>query len=264
MGNFVSPSAVSPTSYVVNQYTLLDLIDQAYRMAQAMKHPGQGLSPSEQQEGLDLTNHMLDGLKIENLLIVFYIRTLVQLVTGKKDYGVGPGQDWDIERPEKIHTAGFVLQAGTPSESELPMWIATTHEQYAEIVAKNVGSSIPMALYYRATLPYGTATIWPVANADQTQIALYTQGNVQEFLTVDDPVITPKGWRELIMYNLAVRVHQRYPQKPMDPSVATMAAAYKTRVMDQQLTPMYVGSDPAVLGEGRPWLSGLPKAWTPY
>jgi hypothetical protein len=245
----------------------------AYRLAGALKMPGQGWSESESREALDICNAMIDGWRIERLLIIFYIRTIVNLVLNQKDYSVGPGQDWNIERQEKIHAAGFVLNLGTPTESELPMSIVLSYEEYANIVAKNVQGSIPLILYYRATLPYGTATIWPVYNQQisenngPTCIALYTRGVLQEFATIDDPIIMPQGFREMLLYNLAWRIHQRppYNKMPIDPDVKNMAIFYKQRVKNQQLTPLIMTPDRAVNQNGqRDNLGSFPKAWSPY
>lgn len=261
--NYISPSVVSPTSYVVTTWTLRQVMEQAYRMAGALKHPGQGISNSESQEGLDIFNMLVDGMKIENLLLIFYIRTVVNAILAQKDYGVGPGQDWDIERPEKIHTAGFIVQNGE-NEGELPMQVILTYEDYAAQVVKNTRSTIPLILYYRATLPYGTSTLWPVPSID-SRIAIYTQGAFQEMLNVDDPLVAPKGWKEMLLYQLAIRVHQRYPNKPMDPTVFSMATFYKERVKNQQLTPIYMGSDRAVLARDKRHVNGqFPKLFDPY
>lgn len=263
MGNYISPSVVSPTSYTVTTWTLRQIIEQAYRMAGALKHPGQGISNSESQEGLDIFNMLTDGLKIENLLVIFYIRTVVDCLTGQKDYGVGPGQNWDIERPEKIHTAGFIVQPDTQNESEIPMQILLTYQDYAMEVVKSTRSTIPLVLYYQATLPYGTGTIWPVASID-SKIALYTQGAFQEIQNIDYELVVPKGWKEMLLYQMAVRVHQRYPNKPMDPTVLSMSTFYKERVKNQQLTPIYMGSDQAVLNRRFGYTGSFPKTWTPY
>ncbi len=263
--NFVSPSVVSPTSYNIQTFTLRQIAKQAYRMGGGLKSAGQDVNNSESDEALTMVNLMIDGWKIEALLVIFLIRTIVSLTLNKKDYGVGPGQDWDIERPEKINAAGFVLNAGTPTESETPMQVVVSFEQYQGLVAKLVGSAIPIVLYYQATLPYGTATLWPVPIDPTTKVVLYTPGTLQQFQTMDDPVITPKGYMEMLMYNLAIRVHQRppYNKEPMDPMVANMANLYKERVKYQQVTPVLVGSDPAVMGKGGSDYSGIPRAWVP-
>ncbi len=252
-----------------NNYSLIQLLNQAHRLAGGLKQPGMGMSPSESQEALDVLNFCLDGMKIENLLIVSYLRTYQQMNTNQQNYSVGPGGDFNIARPEKIHGAGFILQGGTSSEAELPMQVLLSYDAYQAFVAKNIGSAIPLVLYYQATLVgglYGTATIWPIPNT-QSQIVLYTQSTLEQYLTIDDPVYVPAGYFEMLMYQLAVRLHQRPPwnARPMDPSVFEMATFYKERVKNQQLTPIYMVSDPAACQ--RDWENAtnlVPRAWIPW
>ena len=251
-------------TYVKNTFVVSDLLQSAYRLAHALKHPGQGISPSESKEGLDTLNAMIDGWKMEDLLINITRRSVQNMVANQKVYGVGPGQDFDLERPEKIHRAGFIVGT-TPNVSEIPMRIILTYEEYAAYVNKNTGSTIPLALYYQATAPFGSATFWPVPTV-ASQIAIYTPQFLSEFSTVDDAVEAPDGYRDMIMYNLAVRVHQLYPDKPMDSSVTEFASYYKQRVKNHQATPLFIGSDQAVMQESRAgkWAGGMPKTWTPY
>lgn len=269
--NYVSPALVSPTAYNIAQYTLANVVYQAYRMGGGLSMAGQGINPSEQQEILDITNHFVDGLKLEALFCQFLIRTVVAVTTNKYVYSVGPGQDWDIERPEKINTAGFILNYGQgQTESELPMRVIVSYEQYAEFVAKQVTSSFPLVLYYQATTPYGSGTVWPVPSVDSASssgayVALYTPGYMQEFNTLDDPIVVPHGYREFMMYNLAIRIHQRppYSKQPMDQSVRDMAALYKSRIQNAQITPLLALPDEAALSP-LPGISQPVKAWTPY
>ena len=269
--NYQSPSATSTSYQPVNNYTLGQIVQQAYRLAGGLILAGQGINPSEQQEILDITNHFVDGLKLEILMFQFMIATTVAVQANKSVYSVGPGQDWDIERPEKIDDAGFVLQYNQgETESELPLSIVISFEQYKNIVAKQTQSSFPLLLYYQATTPYGSATLWPVPNVDSASdqgayVRLYTPGYMQEFTSLDDPLIVPHGYREFMVYNLAIRIHQRppYNKQIMDPSVTVMAAEYKTRIMDRQLTPILASSDPAVVRRGYGALEQPPRAWTP-
>lgn len=278
--NYQSPALVSPSSYTITQWTIGQIATQALRLAGALKLPGQGASPSEQQEALDVLDHMIDGFKIESLLMQFLIQTDFAIQAGKSVYSVGPGRDWDIERPEKINTAKFVLNRGTQTEASLPITVVTTYQQWSDLVAQLVQSSLPLILYYQPTAgtvasgstPTGTANLWPVPNVDSVSnngayVRLYTPGYLQEFLTWDDQVITPKGYREMIMYNLAVAIHDRPPYnvRPMSPRVERMAVFTKDRVMAQQMTPVLAYSDEAALGGTRRGSAfGHPRAWTPY
>jgi hypothetical protein len=271
--DFVSPSLVSSTAYNINNYTLANIVYRAYRMGGGLSLAGQGINPSEQQEILDIVNALIEGLKVEAYFIVFLIRTVVAIQANKQVYSVGPGGDWDIERPEKINNCGFVIQRNQgQSEAEIPMFVITSYEQWQEMVAKRVTSSIPLVLYYQATtaMGYGSATIWPVpqydsANNQSAYISLYTPGTVQEFSSLDDPFLVPKGYREFFMYELATKIHEMppYSSRPMSPSVAVRAALYKQRVMDSQITPLFAVPDPAVMDR---WngVSQPPKSWCPY
>lgn len=254
----------APVVYVKNTFQLSDMLYRAYRMARCLKHPGQGLSPSESQECLQVLNSMVDGWKMEDLLIVVTRRTIQNMNLNQKDYSVGPGQDWDMERPEKIHRAGFIVGSGV-NIAELPMEILLSFEQYQLFVVKNVGSSIPLALYYQATFPNGTATVWPVPNVAST-IAVYVPQYLSEFSTVDDTFEVPDGYREMLQYGLAVKIHELYPETAMEPNIPRMAAVYKSRVKQHQFTPMFNAADPAVTQENksRRYAGGYPKTWTPY
>ena len=245
----------------------LDVIRQQYRMAGVLKGPGRDLSVSEQQEGLHINNSMLDGLKIERLFVYQVVRTVFDVTALQQEYLVGAlvdGANWEIERPEKILRAGFIVATTPPTlEAEIEMEVVQTYSQWAAIITKQVQSAMPRVIYYRATLPCGTAATWPVANKD-CQIALYTPGLVDEFTDVMADIQFPKGYREFVEYEGACKVHARYPHLPMDPSVAVEAKSYKMRIKANQYTPLYIGSDPAALkpkpSAGRKWYDA--RSWS--
>jgi hypothetical protein len=251
---------------VVNTFKVNDILGQAYRMARALKHPGQGISQSESDEGLYILNSMVDDMKTDSLFIVFMQRSEQTVNIGQKVYGVGPGQDFDIPRPPKIHRAGFLVvdPNNATNEAEVAMRVLLTYEEYQDYIVKNVPSTIPLAIYYQASTPYGSATVWPVPSLI-SQIVIYVPSLLSEFSTVDDVLEMPYGYRKMLEYNLAVEVHMRYPENPMDPKVYGMAAYTKSKVKANQWTPMFIGSDPAVMQESRrSQLGGTPRAWVPY
>lgn len=236
-------------------------------MAGALKRPGQGISvPSETDEGLFIANALIDGMKTENLLIIYNRRTYQQMNANQSSYGVGPGQDFNIERPEHIRRASFILpnQNSQGQQAEITMEPIFNDEQWQAFVTKQITSSNPLAFYYQPSVPFGTFRVWPVPNSP-SQVVIYTPQYLSEFSTVDDDCIFPDGFREMLLYNIAVAVHERYPEKPMDPSVAQKAIFYKERVKYNLLTPMFISADPAVMQEtyNARWSGGMPRAWLP-
>lgn len=234
---------------------LLDVITQMYRMAGQLKGPGRGLNGSEQTEGLHITNAMLDGVKTERWFFYQILRTEFPVVQGQQDYTVGDaglGADWVIERPEKVLRVG-VLVPGTPSNttSEIACYNVESYEEWASIVTKQTSSNLPLVHYYQAQLPLGISSLWPVPSRDQDhQMVLYTPQTVQEFSDVMSDYIVPKGFREWMEYEGAVKVHDRYPTHPLDPNVRAMAMLYKGRVEAQICTPIFIQSDLAARRPG--------------
>ncbi len=268
MGNFVPQITYQQTSLQVS-----DIIYRAARMARALKHPGQGVSvPSESTEFLGILNAMIDGWKAESLMIPYTNRTIFNITANQKVYGVGPGQDWGVasdgstpfERPEAITRAGFLIP-GSSTPTELPMYIILSYEEYAAYIIKDVQSNYPLVLYYQPATPYGAATLFPVPSING-QVAVYTPQWLSEFLTFDDVVYVRDGVREMMMYNLAVAIHEMYPERPMAPSVEMKAFYYKQRVQANQMTPMAIKSDEGAVQNsfGNDYSGGFPRLWTPY
>lgn len=250
---------------------LLDMFTQAYRMAGVLKAAGQGLSPSDKSEALLTCNMMINGWKIERLLTIYYKRTVCPVINGQKEYSVGPGLDFDVQRMEKFCGAGYLVNSGQ-TEAELPMQVAVSFQQYQTIISKNITSTYPLFLYYLPLVPgepgqapYGQVILWPVPNQDG-RIAIYTQATLDMFSTADEIVYMPKGYQEMLTYNLAVRVHQRYPNATWDgQTIIRFAQTYKERVKNQQLQPILMGSDNGALGPGQ-YPRGYydARTWNPY
>lgn len=246
---------MTPTPPADVNFPVLSVLEQCYRMAGVLKGSGQGLSPSEQQEGLHLLNTILDGIKTERFFFYQILRTLVSSVISQKQYTVGDAgldADWVIERPERILSAGVLVPATPPGTlSEIPIYVCMSYEEYQKVVTKDSPSALPQLLYYQPSLPTGTAILWPVPNQIYS-VVLYTPQTVQEFTDVNADFIVPKGYREFLEYAGAVAVHDRYPDRIMDVNVRQKALDYKARVLMHQWTPSFMRSDPAVMGKQQP------------
>lgn len=254
----------SPTvTYVPVTLQVSNILYHAYRLANALLNPGQGISQSEITEGMMILNLMLNSWKIEPLLVEYERRTVQNMLEGQRSYSVGPSQDFDLERPEAIERAGFIVGTGQ-NEAEVPMYVLRTYQEWANFIAKNVEASIPLVLYYVPAVPFGQAIIWPIPSQD-SQIAIYTRQQMTQFATPDDNVIVRDGVPEMMIYNLAVKVHEYYPNRKMDPSVARTAIATKANVKGAQYTPTYISADPAASqGDANAtWFGGRPQAWVP-
>lgn len=228
----------------------LDILTNQYRKAGVLKAAGRGLSNSEQVEGLGINNALIDGMKIESLFFYQIVRTVFATVAGQKDYRIGPlsagPTDWDIERPEHIERAGFIIPPSSPlaQQAEIPMEVFLSYEQYQRMILKDIPSNLPLVLYYRPTIGLGTVTLWPVPNVPG-KVAIYTPGVVEEFGDVMDEVMFPQGYREFLEYAGGVAVHDNYPAAPMAPGIEQRAAIYRRRIKASQFQPSFMRCDPA-------------------
>ena len=255
---------------VTNTLVVSDIIQRSARIANCLVQPGQGVTNSESQEFLNTLNALIDSLKLE-ALVFEYVRSTDQTMNpNQRVYGVGPGQDFNIERPEAIPRASFLVSNGNNGQgpAEEPMQIILTFEQWQRFIVKGTTSSIPLALYYEASVPYGTVQVWPVPNIT-SQIRIYTRQMLQEYLTVDDQVVIRDGYREMLIYGLAVKIHEMppYNQRPMDPNVMQQAVDAKNRVRYTAMAamPMYIASDGgARQNQSTNNTYGFPKTWDPY
>lgn len=245
---------------------LLEVMTQSYRMANVLTAAGRGISGSEQAEGLHVFNTMLDGVKIERWFFYQIIRKEYPTVVGQKDYSIGDaglGANWAVERPEKVLSAGIMVPGGVGgNQAEIPIYVVQSYQEYQSIVCKLTGSTLAQVLYYQAALPLGIGTVWPVPT-QVFQIVMYTPQTVQEFNDVASDYIVPKGYREWMEYEGAVKINQRYPKAPRVPqTVIDMAKEYKARVMAQQWTPAFIRSDAAAMQNngggysGPDWFNG--------
>ena len=255
----------------------LEILTIAYRKAGVLTAAGRGMNGSEQAEAVHILNSHLDGLKIERCFVYEVTRNPVPVYQNQQEYTVcdavtgalyGVAPDWNVQRPEHILGAGYLIPGGPPSNTaEIPMNVLLDFSQFQAIVNKQVTASQPRVLYYRAALnsqvvgpsgtgPAGVAYLWPLPYQDG-QMVIYLREAVNEIDDINNTVFIPQGYREFLEYSLACAVHENYPNAVWDPNVQVKAIKYKSRIMANQLTPLFITSDEAALskpsGRGLLW-----------
>jgi len=256
----------------------IDTLSQAYRMAGVLKAAGRGISPEEQVEGQGIANSMFDGLRAQRCFVYQVLRTEFDFEIGEQDYTIGSaefGADWILpDKPETVFGAGVLIPGTGGSPAEIPMEKVLEHVQWKAIVCKQVGSAIPRVIYYRVANDLvsppdprlAIASLWPVPSADGS-LVIYTPALLSEIVDLMNPVYYPHGgYREFVEYQLAVNVHDRYPDAKMNPAIEVRAREYKARVMAANWTPQLITCDDGALSRsgsnsGRRWYDA--RTWTP-
>lgn len=191
---------------------------------------GQTLDASKSADGFRRLNLMMRAWSLQNLTIPVTVREVFDLIANKggptNPYTIGPGGDFDTERPttqNMLVGAGLILTDSDPPV-EIPRAIYTD-TMWEALQVKDLssgGTGIPTGVYYNPTYPLGLIYMWPVPSSGDNDMALYLRKPLAVFPSETASVDLPDGSEEAIEYNLAVRLAPPY-SVPLDPDVSAMA-----------------------------------------
>jgi hypothetical protein len=220
--------------------------------------------------------------------------------TGALSYTIGPRQDFNTTRPDKIHAAfvrllhtggggggpgsnGALLPAMLPfplgegptagtgttavgRNVDIPLSIIEAREDWSTITIKDLGS-IPAAVFYDSAFPVGRLYFWPVPPANAYEMRLAVKATLPVYQTVADDLALPPEYVDALVNNLAVRVALASPGAQVSPLLLSQArASLNTIRLANTQIPLL--SMPAALsgfrgGDSSSWAGrGLDRAWT--
>lgn len=231
--------------------TLQDLITDSFYET-AIYSPNEPVDGEHIQFGCSRLNSMIDSWKVERLTIYREQRTgPFNLAANTQTYTIGSGATWDTPRPIWIDSAGLVQTVGGGSPvPEYPIHIMTDFE-WAMTVVKALTSALPTGLWYDRSYDasgYGIITMWPVPTV-ANQVVLYSPVPVNEFTFPDDlatDITFPPGYRDFLMYHLAVRLCPTFDKTPSAITIS-MAAMAMEKVKNSNLRMNTLRVDDAIL-----------------
>lgn len=233
-----------------------DILYAAMRIAGILAAPGRGYGVDEKNDALNAFNVMLDGWNTERLTVYVMVRSLFTFTPSKQAYTIGPGGDFDMVRPIRIHAAG-VLITTTGQPIELAMSSLTT-DRWQGIAVKSTTSTWPSAFYYEPYFPLGTLNFWPIPR-DVNQLVLYTEQQIGQFFDPSQQVLVPPGYLKALEYNLALELSVRFPRAKMTALAMQIAVDSKADIKRRNIPIVELKCDAGVLGLRTPtfnWLSG--------
>lgn len=187
------------------------IIRRALRLIGALAS-GETLSASEQADGLEALNAMLDSWRTSSLA-VYSLRDEVLTLTGAASYTIGTGGALNTTRPVKITSA--YERIGT---TDYPVKIASAAAWY-ELAAKSTTSDVAEWMYYESSYPLGTLYLWPQPTTGVLHLVTWVP--LTSYAAAND-VALPPGYQDAITYNLAVRIAPEYG-RPVTPELAAIA-----------------------------------------
>jgi hypothetical protein len=183
------------------------------------KARGATLTSDEQTECLAELNTFMDSCANERLLCYQVTEDTHALTTSTTSYTVGPGGDIDTTRPVKIVDPCFVRDS---SGYDTPVTVINT-EQYARIVDKDAGYTVPTYLYYDmgfSATSTGTISIYPAPSASLT-LHFHSWKQLGTFANLSTQVLLPPGYQLFIESNFAIHLAAGFA--PVSAEVAKLA-----------------------------------------
>jgi len=183
---------------------------------------GQGLTPS----GVDINNaftrlkDILDQWQRLRWLIWHLVPTDIPM-TGQTFYTVGPGQQFDVARPDRLEAARIIQNnPPVPNDVGWPLHIVQSMEDYNNIRLQHLGS-LPRYVFYDAAWPIGKIFFWPIPNFSYTGRII----TKQQFTALDnlsDVLDFPPEYNRAIRFTLQDELISAY-KLPPDPMVSARA-----------------------------------------
>lgn len=200
--------------------TALDLLNLAMKESGVLG-VGQAASAEDVTDNLKRLNIMIAQWSRKRWLVWNLVATSLTS-TGAQSYTVGPGQDFDIVRPDRLEDAYMrLLQPSGPNQVDYPLEIIEAREDYDRIGVKQL-VSWPSYCFYDSGYPTGSVYFWPVPTASIYELFIVTKTVISQIATPATVINMPPEYEGAILYNLAVRMRPAY-QLPPDPSLTALA-----------------------------------------
>lgn len=228
-----------------------DFITRALRIINAI-NVGEDPEAEEANDAIALFNDMLGMWATQRLTIPFTSSEAFLTIAGKKVYSLGPGGDWEGNRPIRIRDAIMRLANSGTSNLDIPLTILSNH-QYSDVPLKDISSTQSRAIYYENQYPLGQVTLYPVPSAI-FQVVLTYDGFFTQVLLDTDLSTLPQGYALAIQYNLAKLLAVEYNRDwsaAKDEIARSSLASLKSANM-QSVDAEFDAALPGV-GTGRAW-----------
>jgi hypothetical protein len=212
--------------------------------------------------------------------------------TGANYYTIGPRQNFDVARPDKIHAAYVrILSAsgagsavndvlpetlpfplgpygtdavGTGNDVDIPLAIIESREDWSTITIKHL-KSIPEAVFYDSAWPIGRLYFWPVPPANAYELHLAVKTSLPVYGSLTDQLNLPPEYLDAVVNNLACRIIV-VSGGQISPFLAGQARASLETVRMANVQIPLLGMPAALVGhrgDASSWAGrGLNQAWT--
>lgn len=183
--------------------------------------------------------------------LIYNLTDVSVVTTGAEAYSIGPGQDFDTPRPDRLEDGCFLRQLAQSGVEQIdyPLQLLSSHEDYNRIRLKTMGTW-PSVMFYDSNWPTGTIKAWPVPNANLYELHILVKHQLTEFTSVTQIINLPPEYEVALSYNLQVRLRVAY-RMPLDPAMVILAKDALAVIRGANVQVPSMKMPPAVIGAQR-------------
>lgn len=188
---------------------------------------GQNVRGIDAKDCLSRLNTMLDAMNLGPTFAYSQVETIIPITGSTVSLTIGPGQQIDIARPNRIESSSFV-RVGTVDYPVTPV----DRDTYDAIQLKMLGSAWPVVCFWDGGNPLGNVFLWPQGVAS---LHLVTSVAVGNFANLTTEYALPSGYERMFIYSLAEEIAPDFEVQP-SASVVKIAQASRRIVKRNNLT----------------------------
>lgn len=173
---------------------------------------GEDPGASQLQDAVTTLSMMIDTWSTERLFVSKVAQETFSFVGGQQLYTMGPGGDFDTQRPLFIESVAVRITYNTPQQVDIPCPILN-QDQWARLSVKNTQGVFPTRVYASFDDTNVSLYFWPVPTT-APQVYITSWKPLVDLNTADLDISLPPGFKEALMYNLALRLAPTYGKEP--------------------------------------------------
>lgn len=211
--------------------------------------PGETANSIDAARGLATLNSMLDSWSNESLACFANLEQSGTLVVGQQSYTVGPGGDFDMQRPINITVGPGAARIRDTNGNDYDVEVIT-QDRWNEIGAKYTTSDIPDTLFYDPQYPLGIINIFPIPIISYT---LFWDSRLQlaDFGSLNAAMSLPPGYYKALTTNLSVALYPYYRGSAQQPDTESAMIA-KGNIKRSNLREVIASFDPEIVSRASP------------
>lgn len=184
--------------------TVRDLIAKAFVTARIFG-VSEPIPTNEAADAFDLLNGILEQGNLDKLLSYYETEIVFSMIPNKLSYTIGPASsapDVTAVRPVEILSA-----FSRRNNIDLPMRVSHQKADYDQIRLKTLSiAGWEEFVYYQASFPAGVCYFYMQPKDGISEVHLTVKSDLTAFVSLDDTVSMPPGYRTWLQYKLASRL----------------------------------------------------------